>query len=213
MENIWLHSQQVANVSHLLAGAMEVKEGQADVIFLAGLLHDVGKIGIPRCVLGKRNKLTGEDWMWIKKHPVIGARIVRLGKFNSNGNINEMILFHHERYDGKGYPLGLKGKDIPMGSRIIAVADTLSALQQDRPYRRRISFHDSLEEILRNSGSQFDADVIGALEAVQNRVRDYLCSVSSLSMLSRVGEITRDFLPCGLDAAPGEDLVEPSESV
>lgn len=169
------HSQQVAVISYLIALAMGFNTRQADIIHIAGHLHDMGKIGIPDVVLKKQDKFTDEDWKWMKKHPEIGAKIISPVKaFKSNGGIWEIVLHHHERFDGAGYPSRLKGKDIPIGARVIAVADTLSALIQDRPYRKGRSFEDAVEEIAKNSGTQFDPVVVKVFIEIQSNIKQWL---------------------------------------
>jgi HD-GYP domain-containing protein (c-di-GMP phosphodiesterase class II) len=111
----------------------------------------------------------------MKRHPEIGAKIVApIKAFKSNGGIWEIILHHHERFDGSGYPAGLKDKDIPIGARIIAVADTLSALIQDRHYRKAVRFDDAVEEIQRHSGSQFDPVVVKVFIEINGKIRQWL---------------------------------------
>jgi len=169
------HSQHVAVISYLLALAMGFSAKQADVIHIAGHLHDIGKIGIPDEVLKKQGRFTDEDWKWMKRHPEIGARVIAPVRiFKSNGGVWEIVLHHHERYDGAGYPARLEGKDIPIGARIVAVADALSALIQDRPYRKGRGFDDAVEEIQRHSGSQFDPVVVRFLMEINNNIRQWL---------------------------------------
>jgi putative nucleotidyltransferase with HDIG domain len=168
------HSLQVAEVASLLARALGLPPTQAETIHIAGHLHDIGKIGIPDAVLKKEGPLTDDDWLWIRKHPETGARITGpVQAFNGVGGITEIILCHHERYDGKGYPCSLRGNSIPKGARIIAVADTLSALLQDRPYRKGTGFEEAMEEIVSCSWSQFDPAVVRALKKNREAVEDY----------------------------------------
>jgi HD-GYP domain-containing protein (c-di-GMP phosphodiesterase class II) len=111
----------------------------------------------------------------MKRHPETGAKIVAPVKvFKSKGSIYEIILHHHERFDGGGYPAGLKGKDIPVGARIVAVADTLSALMQDRHYRKGRSFEDAVEEIINHSGTQFDPVIAMVLKEIQSNIKQWL---------------------------------------
>ena len=160
------HSQEVAQISQILARTMALSDSKVDRIHLAGHLHDIGKIGIPDSILKKQGRLNREEWTWIKKHPEMGAKIVRpVTSFGVRGGVSDMILFHHEAFDGTGYPFGLRGAEIPLGARIIAVADTLSALLQNRPYRPGTSLELALAEIRRCSGSQFDPSVVEALGA------------------------------------------------
>ncbi|MBT9171559.1 MAG: Cyclic di-GMP phosphodiesterase response regulator RpfG [Actinobacteria bacterium] len=169
------HSQHVAVISYLIALAMGFNAKQADIIHLTGHLHDIGKIGIPDAVLKKAGKFTQEDWKWMYRHSEIGAKIVMpIKAFKSTGGIIEMVLHHHERYDGMGYPARLEGKEIPIGARIIAVADTLSALIQDRHYRKGVSFDIAVEEILKNSGTQFDPIITRVFTEIQNDIKQWL---------------------------------------
>jgi HD-GYP domain-containing protein (c-di-GMP phosphodiesterase class II) len=127
---------------------------------LAALLHDIGKIGIPDNILQKPGALTPEEWEIIKKHPAKGVSI--LEPIKELKEVAKVVLHHHERYDGKGYLDGLKGDQIPLLSRIIAIADTFDAMTSDRPYRKRTADQDAVEEIKRCSGSQFDPVLVEA---------------------------------------------------
>lgn len=156
-----LHSEQVADISLLIARAMGLSGQECLMIHIAGHLHDIGKIGIPDTVLLKQAPLSDRERCLMMRHPEIGAQIVApVALCASPGGIADMIRHHHERYDGSGYPQALSGKRIPLGSRIIAVADTYSALLQDRPYRRGTSHENGLEEICACAGSQFDPEVV-----------------------------------------------------
>jgi response regulator RpfG family c-di-GMP phosphodiesterase len=167
----WRHSEEVALVSRALALALRLSPVEADVIHVAGHLHDVGKIGVPDAVLLKPGPLTDEEWILMRRHPVIGADIVRPVRSLRECGVLEMILHHHERFDGRGYPDGLRGDDIPLGARIIAVADSISAMLQKRPYRRNISFAKAQQEILDNAGAQFDPQVVGAFYDIRLSVQ------------------------------------------
>jgi putative nucleotidyltransferase with HDIG domain len=174
-KSTYQHSQQVAVISYLLALAMGFKPKQADIIHIAGHLHDIGKIAVPDEVLKKKGIFTDEDWRWMKKHPEAGAAIVSSIKlFNSKGGVRDIILYHHERYDGRGYPNGLKGKEIPLGARIVAVADAFSAIIQDRPYRKGRSFEEAVEEIKKNSGTQFDPVIVSAFLEIKENIKAWL---------------------------------------
>ncbi len=148
------HSGRVADYSRQIAIRYGLSDKQVNDIYMMGLLHDVGKIGIPDAVINKPAKLTDEEYDIIKNHPVMGARIL--------GNIKEMpslangARWHHERYDGKGYPDGLRGEEIPMEARIIAVADSYDAMSSHRSYRQPLSQAVVREEIEKGKGTQFD---------------------------------------------------------
>jgi HD-GYP domain-containing protein (c-di-GMP phosphodiesterase class II) len=168
---LYRHSRDVAEVSCVLAHAMGLSREEIDVIHIAGHLHDIGKIGIPDAVLKKQGPLDGDEWSWIRRHPGIGAEIVRpVPALNGPGGVADIILCHHERFDGKGYPAGLEGDGIPHGARIVAVADTLSALLRNRSYRVGCSFDLACAEIRRCSGSQFDPVVVKVLEKNRQEV-------------------------------------------
>ena len=150
------HSSRVAEYSREIARRFGYEGKHLEDIYMMGLLHDVGKIGIPDAVINKPAKLTDEEYDIIKNHPVLGARIL--------GNIKEMpalqrgARWHHERYDGKGYPDGLSGKDIPEEARIIAVADAYDAMTSHRSYRQPLPQGVVREEIEKGTGTQFDPE-------------------------------------------------------
>lgn len=176
----WRHSEEVALVSHALALALHLSPVEADIIHVAGHLHDVGKIGVPDAVLLKPGPLTDTEWSLMRRHPVIGADIVRPVRSLRECGVLEMVLHHHERFDGYGYPDGLRGAHIPLGARIIAVADSISAMLQKRPYRRNISFAEAEKEILENAGSQFDPLVVEAFYGVRVDIQQLIqnCQVN-----------------------------------
>ncbi|MBL3582544.1 HD-GYP domain-containing protein [Oleidesulfovibrio alaskensis] len=166
------HSDEVAETARVTALAMGCSFEQAEMLHIAGHLHDIGKIGIPDNILRKASPLDDEEWEIMRSHPLIGANIIRpVALLAESGGVVDVVLHHHERWDGKGYPHGLAGRDIPLGARIIAVADTLSAMLQTRPYREGRSFGAAVAEIVRCSGSQFDPAVVEAFVASLDRVK------------------------------------------
>jgi PAS domain S-box-containing protein/putative nucleotidyltransferase with HDIG domain len=154
------HSKRVAMFAAKLAETMGLGEEDKKYIYWGGLLHDIGKIGVSDNILLKPGPLTGKEWMEMKKHPEIGHRILKGIDFL--GPAKDIVLYHHERWDGKGYPFRLKGEKIPLYARIFAVADALDAITSERPYRRARTFKEAMEEIKRNSGTQFDPEVVKA---------------------------------------------------
>lgn len=166
-----MHSDEVARVARILALAMGMGRCEADIIHVAGHLHDIGKIGVPDAVLGKQGPLTPPEWHAIRKHPEAGADILRPVAALSSLGVVDMVLHHHERYDGTGYPHRLRGGDIPLGARIIALADSLSAMLQNRPYRRALAFETASREIIRCTGTQFDPCVVDAYRQVKDEIR------------------------------------------
>ena len=150
------HSKRVTNLSLQLAEYATEEDVDFELLRLCGVLHDIGKIGVPDKILGKTGKLTAEESDIIKKHPEQGPQILRpMESDNRIAKISKIIKHHHERYDGKGYPDGLKGKKIPYLSRIITIADSYDAMTSDRPYRKGMDISVALEEIRKNRGSQF----------------------------------------------------------
>jgi len=169
-----LHSEEVAEIAHAIALSLGTNAAEADIIHVAGHLHDIGKIGVPDNVLKKCGPLTSREWDHIKKHPDIGAEILRPVSFFSQNGIVDMVRHHHERYDGTGYPSGLKGVDIPLGARIIALADSLSAILQNRPYRQARSFNEAVAEVKKCSGTQFDPIVVEAFIKISGQVKSII---------------------------------------
>lgn len=165
LKDIYLnkHHQGVYFYSSAIAKSMNLPDQLYEVVKQASLLHDIGKIGIPNDILFKPGKLTYSEWKIMKLHPVIGAELLFNGsKDIESQNFNEVvkaIRLHHERWDGTGYPDGLKGEDIPLAARIIAVADSFDAMTTNRPYRAAMSKKDAMNEISQGAGSQFDPKV------------------------------------------------------
>ncbi len=132
------------------------------------LLHDIGKVGIPERILGKAGPLTDEEWDVMRTHPLLGAQIVEPIRFL--GEAANVIRCHHERIDGKGYPHGLKGEEIPLAARIFSIVDSFDAMTSDRPYRAAMPLARAVEEVTAGSGTQFDPDVVEAfLQMVERR--------------------------------------------
>jgi len=152
------HSQQVTDYALAIAERMNLQEEEIEIIRDAGLLHDIGKIGISDAILLKPGKLTEEEYNKIKEHPGIGKKI--LAPVSSLSNKIPLIYHHHERYDGNGYPERLKAEAIPIGARILAVADTYQAMTSDRPYRKALSKQVAVDELNRNKGTQFDPKIV-----------------------------------------------------
>jgi len=152
------HSKRVAQLCLAVAKEMGLSEERQSIIERAGKLHDLGKLGIADNILNKPCKLNDEEWEVIRKHPGKAVEILHPLKFLATEK--EIILHHHERFDGGGYPAGLKGEDIPLESRIMAVVDTFDAMNSERPYREPLSRNAILLEIKRVSGTQLDPSVV-----------------------------------------------------
>ncbi|MBE3574254.1 MAG: HD domain-containing protein [Firmicutes bacterium] len=154
------HSQRVARYARRLAQALGWKPELVRQVFAAGLLHDIGKLAVPDHVLGKPGRLSAEEWEIVRTHPDRGVSIV--------GHVAELqalvpaIRHHHERFDGRGYPAGLKGRQIPVVARILAIADSFDAMTTSRPYRPGLTFAEAQAELLANAGTQFDPELVQA---------------------------------------------------
>ena len=155
------HSLCVAQYSRLLAQKLGMSEEECDHIYYIALMHDCGKVWIPDSILKKPGKLTDKEFATMKTHTTNGAEM--LENFTSIEGIRDGALYHHERYDGHGYPTGKSGKDIPLIGRLICVADSFDAMNSDRCYRERMSKSVILEKLRNNSGKQFDADIVKVL--------------------------------------------------
>ncbi|MBC7349447.1 MAG: HD-GYP domain-containing protein [Candidatus Aminicenantes bacterium] len=153
------HSRFVAAYTLLLAQSAGVNSRRALLDIERGaLLHDLGKVGIPEDILQKKGPLTEEEMEIIKYHPLIGFAMIE--EFSFLQGAAEIVLFHHERFDGTGYPFGLQGEEIPLSARLFSLADTIDAITSDRPYRRSRSFEQALEEVKVCSGTQFDPRLV-----------------------------------------------------
>ncbi len=165
------HSTRVAEYSRSIARRAGKSEAECKKIFLSALLHDVGKIGIPNHIINKKGKLTKEEFQIIKSHPVIGTQI--LANITQTPNISDGAHYHHERYDGKGYPVGLVGLDIPDIGRIIAVADAYDAMTSHRSYREALSQEVVRAEIKKGIGKQFDPEYARIMLELIDEDTDY----------------------------------------
>lgn len=154
-----LHSQRVRDYAVLLGDRLGLTgESERESLAVGALLHDVGKIGIPDRILLKQGRLTDDEFQEIRRHPELGAALV--GSIGSLHRAEEIILAHHEKFDGSGYPRGLSGESIPFGARIFAVVDALDAMTTARPYHAAYSFRDAVGQIVLESGSHFDPHVV-----------------------------------------------------
>jgi response regulator RpfG family c-di-GMP phosphodiesterase len=161
------HSTRVTAISLLLGKALSCSPEELDILKFAGPLHDIGKIGVRDAILLKPGRLTEDEYEKIKEHPLLGADIV--GKLGMWGREQEIIRCHHERYDGSGYPDGLRGEDIPHLARILSVADAYDAMASDRAYRKRMATEKILQIIHDGAGSQFDPQVVSAFLSLHEK--------------------------------------------
>ena len=154
----------MATIAVEIARKLGVEDAGLDDLRTAAKLHDIGKMAVPDEILGKQGPLDEDEFRVVKTHPVVGAELLRAWGLEQAGRF---VLQHHERIDGTGYPAGLQGDEIALESRIIHVADAFVAMTLDRPYRQAMKRSEAIEELVRNSGTQFDAAVVNALRALE----------------------------------------------
>lgn len=173
------HSKRVACHTLVLARRFTSDGDQLRQIYWGSLLHDVGKIGIPDAILLKQGALDEEEWNVMRTHPEKGYRII--SQIPGMKGAAELVYSHEERFDGSGYPRGLRGDQISLGAKLFAVIDTLDAITSDRPYRKAGSFEDARDEIVRMSGTQFDPIAVRAFLAEEKTLRDMVDAKCMLS--------------------------------
>lgn len=180
------HSKRVACHTLVLARRFTADPNQLRQIYWGALLHDIGKIGIPDAILLKQGALNEDEWLEMRTHPEKGHHIV--AQIPGLEEAAEIILSHEERFDGTGYPRGLKGEQISLGARLFSLIDTLDAMTSDRSYRKAMSFDQAHVEIVRMSGTQFDPVAVQAFLAEQTTLREMVaakCMQSSDTSISR----------------------------
>lgn len=151
------HSTRVGNMAYELAKALGVDEYSLEMIHIAGHLHDIGKIGVPDSILNKKGTLNSNEWEIMKSHSETGYNILK--KAESLEEISYIVLHHHERWDGTGYPQGISKEKIPIGARIISICDSIDAMRSQRPYKKVISDEECYNEILKNKGLMYDPQI------------------------------------------------------
>ena len=157
------HTERVASYAIAIANRLELDEDHVRRILFGSLLHDIGKLGVVDSIIHKEGKLDEHEWIMLKSHPEIGAEIVEKMEFLTN--VAEIVRHHHESFDGRGYPDGLRGEKIPLGARIVTVADAFDAMTTDRSYRKALSSEHAIQRLDAGAGTQFDPKVVRAFVA------------------------------------------------
>lgn len=167
------HSERVTEIAVMIAAEAGLDKRQLEQVKLAGTVHDIGKIGMPESILQKPGRLTAEEYEQVKQHPVIAERI--LEPVLRDHEVLRIVRHHHERYDGAGYPDGLESEEIPLGARIIGIADAYDAMTSDRPYRMAMTHKEALKNMYDNSGTQFDPPLTDLFIGIEKHL--LLCSL------------------------------------
>ena len=160
------HQKKVALLSSAIAKEMNLSEGQIESIYIAAMIHDIGKISVPSEILSKPDAINEAEYTLIKNHPEIAFETLK--DIESPWQTTKIIIQHHERLDGSGYPLGLIGEDIILEAKILGVADVIEAMSSHRPYRPSLGIDQALEEIVKNKGKLYDPKVVDACVSVFN---------------------------------------------
>lgn len=157
--NTYEHSLRVGKLCKMMASLLQLDEKQTRQLIQGGCLHDIGKLLIPDQILMKDSALTDQEWKIMKQHPVLGSNMM-MAFTELDPKIAEIILYHHERWNGQGYPSGLSGENIPAFARICAIIDAFDSMVSDRPYRKGLSINTAVKELLSHSGTQFDPNYV-----------------------------------------------------
>jgi len=172
------HSQKVSAYAALLAEALGMSEGEVEEIRMGAILHDVGKVGIPEHILNKGGPLNPEEWDTMKTHVIFGGKL--LEPMAPLERIRQMVLHHHEFFDGSGYPEGLAGQNIPLGARIITIADSYDTITSDRSYKKGRTAEEALAEVERCANNQFDPELVVAFVRAMRQLPNPIIEVTSL---------------------------------
>lgn len=169
------HSERVSQYAVILGKALSLNLKDISMLQYAGLLHDIGKVEIPKLILSKNGVLSDDEYNLIRQHPIFSANI--LEPLSSMKQLIDYVIHHHERFDGSGYPHGIKGKSISLGARVLCIADSFDAMLSDRPYSKSMSMKEAFQELKRHSGSQFDPDLVDIFISEMKKTEEYQSAV------------------------------------
>ncbi len=200
------HARRSGELAAQVARAMGLPPDQVEVVRYGAILHDVGQISVPEEILRSPCPPTTEEWRTIRAHPVSGAQL--LAVIPRLAAIAEIVRAHHERWDRRGYPRGLRGEEIPLGARIVAVVDAYLAMIEDRPYRYARSPQEAVGELQRRAGTQFDPSVVRAFVQVVRASRD-----EDRSVPAETASLTTAEIPVTPDAGPPGDVLEDPDGI
>lgn len=192
-EHTGYHIQRISHYSALIGVHMGLSEEAIEVLRYASPLHDIGKLGVPDSILLKPGSLSSEEWQIMKLHTVFGAEILKGSKVKYLRAAEKIALYHHEKWDGSGYPEGLKGTKIPLFARITAIADVFDALTTDRPYRKALSLDEAFEIIAKGRGTHFDPEIVDVFFDIQEEllsIRELFKDEEEISHLFKVTKLT-----------------------
>lgn len=192
-EHTGYHIQRISHYSALIGVHMGLSEEAIEVLRYASPLHDIGKLGVPDSILLKPGSLSSEEWQIMKLHTVFGAEILKGSKVKYLKAAEKIALYHHEKWDGSGYPEGLKGTKIPLFARITAIADVFDALTTDRPYRKALSLDEAFEIIAKGRGTHFDPEIVDVFFDIQEEllsIRELFKDEEEISHLFKVTKLT-----------------------
>ncbi|CAH0120918.1 MULTISPECIES: HD-GYP domain-containing protein [unclassified Paenibacillus] len=165
------HSLKVGKLALSMAFHLNLDQKRTRLLYNGCCLHDIGKLFVPDTILRNQEELEPSEWETMKSHPSLGAELLRK-RSNVDQDIIDIVEFHHERWDGHGYPYGLKGADIPMFARICAIIDSFESMRSDRPYRKRLSLSQAKDELRNNSGTQFDKYYVDVFLSLPDTILD-----------------------------------------
>lgn len=182
------HIRRVSDYSIAIARSLGISEDEIEILRYASMMHDIGKIGIPDVILEKASSLTPEEHKKIEEHTIIGSRIFEGSSSPIVMASAQIALTHHEKYDGTGYPKGLKGEDIPLYGRIVSVADYFDAFVSERRYKKAWSFDDALVDIGKKAGSSFDPKIVSVFMGLKETIRQILDASNAITDFAKNGK-------------------------